>query len=162
MASVKIPVRDERGLITRVIEADATDPLAQRIAELERENSELRTQLAEASQQSVQEVSRVREEQRAQVAMLIECRDHVYEDLQQENAELHETVATMLGISTRAVENANGMAANAIMIAESAMGTDHDPYADPPRGWKRRKKRRPTEAQLYAHAYREVNRGAPA
>ncbi len=64
MATVRIPFRDARGLIVKLVEADETDPLLGQIAELERERDELRTHLSEAESRRAIESNRLHSEQR--------------------------------------------------------------------------------------------------
>jgi hypothetical protein len=81
MSIVKIPVRDARGLITSVIETDSSDPLAQRVRELEAERDELQQRLdreCDDARNHLEEVSRRHEaliaERDTEIARLREVR----------------------------------------------------------------------------------------
>ena len=120
MATVKIPIRDHNGLVTKIVEAEASDPLLGRIAELERANTDL--------------IGRIN--------FLEKKNGQALTNLRAENKTLVEAVATLEAVATAAIRTAGQAirtASEAATIIESALGLNVDPRDTMPRRPKTKK-----------------------
>jgi hypothetical protein len=167
VATVRIPIRDATGNIVKVIEADEkTDAaLLGRINQLEAENAELLARLC-GSEALTYKALRGRiahlEAENADVRGRLGETVAITAGLMTESATLTGALVGALIESTSRAAHANRLAVlNASLVEnlkmrESVLGPA--PHDLPPR----RRRKKLTEAQLYAQAYRRVNAGAPA
>ncbi len=164
MGLVRIPIRDASGDIVKVVEADEkTDAaLLGRINQLEAERAELFARLSDGQPMKYEALrSRISqlETENADLFEMMSDRESLCRALVSHTIKSTETVI-------ESTERANRLATiNASLIANERAreanpgnfaGAPHD---SPPR---RRRRKKLTEAQLYAREYRGVNAGAPA
>ncbi len=189
MAACKIVIRDSRGEISRVIETDTGDPLAIRIAELEKEAGDLRAKLDDSEQLRVREVAQtaaqndpllaeIRQLQAEKIGTEMEITQFreafarwrlndtiLIHEVNLGIARLREKLHTAERQLAAEADRASHLE-HALIAAERQASQVESHLADltmPANPYPpRRRKRRLSEAQLYGAVYRKVNAGAPA
>jgi len=145
--TVRIPCRDARGLITKVIEAREDDALVHHVEELE-------TALRHLETTNGAELEKLREEIAVRDAQITRLRETTVGTERVVGGLLREALST----SKKIVEDGRRLAE--YEAAEAVRGETGDPYATPPR--RKRLSVRDKNVRDYAECYRLAVEGAPS